>query len=95
MYGLSANSQNMQGEEIDLLCLEEPFRNALSLRSVVWRPPVYLRKVRANCPRVWAENPQDSWDVSHGILSGNRDAPISKSQVRIFCSLGHKRRDSY
>lgn len=30
MYGLSANSQNMQGKEIDSLCLEEPFRNALS-----------------------------------------------------------------
>lgn len=25
MYVLSANSQNMQGEGIDSLCLEEPF----------------------------------------------------------------------
>ena len=30
MYVLSANSQNMQGEGIDSLCLEEPFRNAPS-----------------------------------------------------------------
>lgn len=30
MYVLSANSQNMQGEGIDSLCLEEPFGNAPS-----------------------------------------------------------------
>lgn len=30
MYVLSANSQNMQGEGIDSLCLEEPFSNASS-----------------------------------------------------------------
>lgn len=30
MYVLSANSQNMQGEGIDLLCLEEAFKNVPS-----------------------------------------------------------------
>lgn len=35
MCRLSANSQNMQGEGIDSLCLEEPFRNAPSGISLV------------------------------------------------------------
>lgn len=78
MYVLSANSQNMQGEGIDSLCLEEAFRNAPSGVCHLEASFAFWGKVKARCPRVWMKGPQESSQGPHSMMGGSGDPPVPK-----------------
>lgn len=92
MYVLSDHSQNMQGERIDWLCLEEPFSEApsgvhlLEISFAFWG-------VRAECPRVGETDLRESQRDPHSMAGGSSDSPMPKeptSKSKSSLVLGKK-----
>ena len=78
MHVLSANSQNVEGEEIDSLCLEEPFRNASS-GVIIWNPP--LDSGESHSQGAQESGRQTHWSLGSfltGMLSSCGDSPMPR-----------------
>lgn len=78
MHVLSANSQNMEGEEIDSLCLEEPFRNAPSGVCHLEASFGFWGKSGPDAQESGRQTHRSLGSFLTGMLSSSSDSPMPK-----------------